>query len=37
MEMIESYDVTHKIYTDGSTSGEQTKGGARVLVENDHR
>jgi len=35
MEKIRSYNVSHIIYTDGSTGGDQTKGGAGVLVEDD--
>ena len=36
MAKIESFDVDHRIYTDGSTSGDQTNGGAGVLVEDNH-
>ena len=33
MAKINSYVVNYKIYTDGSTDGEQTKGGAGVRCQ----
>ena len=35
LEKIGTYDFTHAVYTDGSTGGDQTMGGAGVLVEDD--
>ena len=35
LEKINLYDVTHMVYTDGSTGGDQTMGGAGVLVEDN--